>query len=177
MWFLGSSLNKQCEAARGALELTVSRPDAGEIVALETLLAQLPQSARKHAIACGECRIFADELLEVRTMLQFDRQSRIAAVEIAQPGPYFMARVMAAIAERETEQEKKAQTWAAVPRLAHWLSVLASLTLLIAGSWLYQRPAQPATVAGINAEQNYEGLVEGSGNAVQDDFLLNTADR
>jgi hypothetical protein len=55
--------------------------------------------------------------------------------------------------------------------------VLVSLTLLIAGSWLYQRPAHTVTVAGVNAEQSSEGLVEGGGTTMQDDFLLNTAGR
>ena len=75
------------------------------------------------------------------------------------------------------ELENSAQAWAAVPRLAYRFSVLVSLTLLIAGSWLYQRPAHTVTVAGVSAEQSSEGLVEGGGTTMQDDFLLNTAGR
>jgi hypothetical protein len=94
----------------------------------------------------------------------------------AQPGPFFIPRVMAAIADREREIEKSSQTWAAVPRLAYRLSVLASLTLLLAGSWLYRQPRH-ITVAGASTGQSTEGLVEGSGSTNQDDFLLNMADR
>jgi hypothetical protein len=83
---------------------------------------------------------------------------------------------MAAIMDREAELERSAQTWAAVPRLAYRLSVLAALSLLVAGGWLYQQPRH-VSVAGVSMAQNSEGLVEGSGGATQDDFLLNPADR
>jgi hypothetical protein len=141
-------------------------PDAG---ALDALLARLPEGARKHINHCGDCRSAARELLEVRAMFQREDTG-------AQPGPYFLARVMAAIADREFELEKSSQTWAAVPRLAYRLSVLASLTLLVAGSWLYQQPHH-ATVAGVTAAQSNEGLVDGGGGTIQDDFLLSSAER
>ena len=76
----------------------------------------------------------------------------------------------------EAELEKSAQTWAAVPRLAYRLSVLASLSLLVAGGWLYQQPRH-VTVGGVSMAQNNEGLVEGGSGATQDDFFLNPADR
>jgi hypothetical protein len=83
---------------------------------------------------------------------------------------------MAAISDREGELERISQTWAAVPRLAYRLSVLASLSLLVAAGWLYQQPRH-ASITSASAGQNTEGLVDGSGNTVQDDFLLNTMDR
>jgi len=83
---------------------------------------------------------------------------------------------MAAITDREAEVERSSQTWAAVPRLAYRLSVLASLSLLVAGGWLYQQPRQ-VSVAGVSMARNNEALVEGSGGATQDEFLLNPADR
>jgi len=46
------------------------------------------------------------------------------------------------------------QTWAAVPRLAYRLSVLASLSLLVAAGWLYQQPRH-ASVTSASAAQNY----------------------
>ena len=170
MWLLTKRTGKQCEGVRDALECSTEQREARGIVALGTLLARLPERGRKHVSECSDCRTFAEELLEVRGM--FERQENGA-----RPGPYFLARVMAAIADREMELEKSAQTWAAVPRLAYRFSVLVSLTLLIAGSWLYQRPAHTVTVAGVNAEQSSEGLVEGGGTTMQDDFLLNTAGR
>src|SRR6266567_8992340 len=170
MWLQKKRIGKQCEGVRDALERTTEQREAGEIVALGALLARLPERGRKHASECSDCRTFAEELLEVHGMFE-------SAENGARPGPYFLARVMAAIADREMELEKSAQTWAAVPRLAYRLSVLVSLTLLIAGSWLYQRPVHTVSVAGVSAEQSSEGLVEGGGATMQDDFLLNTAGR
>lgn len=170
MWNLKKSNFTECDSVQDVLQYEMDAAGNAStvtpIVALGTLLAKLPAPARDHVAACSDCRIFAEELFEVRDMFQ-------AIPAGPQPGPFFLKRVMASIASREAELERKAQTWAAVPRLASRLSVLASLTLLIAGSWLYERPAQPSTVAGISAEQYSEGLVDGS--PIQDDFLLNPA--
>jgi len=178
MWMLSNKIARDCEATREDLESTTGRQAVDEFISLDALLEQLPQNGRLHASGCAECQIFAKDLLELRKIFAVECEDvRDFSAKLAQPGPFFMARVMAAIKAREAEEVKSAQTWAAVPRLAHRLTVLASLTLLIAGSWLYQRPVQPNTVAGISAEQNSEGLVDGGSTVVQDDFLLNTADR
>jgi hypothetical protein len=170
MWLLTKRTGKQCEGVRDALERGTERREARGSVALGTLLARLPERGRKHVSECGDCRTFAEELLGVRGMFESEENG-------AKPGPFFLSRVMAAIADREMELEKSAQTWAAVPRLAYRLSVLVSLTLLIAGSWLYQRPVHTVSMAGVSAEQSSEGLVEGGGTTIQDDFLLNTTGR
>lgn len=170
MWdFLGKT-RSECDVVQDVLERTTSHGADDQVVALGTLLVQLPKSHRKHLNTCEDCRIFADELLEVRGMF---------GGELAgpQPGPYFMARVMASIADRELQlAEKQTQTWAAVPRLAYRFSVLASLLLLIAGSWLYQRPSNPTSLSVMNSDQHQEGLIEGSA-PMQDDVLVNLADR
>ena len=170
MWFLTSKTQTDCDTARDALERSTGSEVADRVIALGALLVQLPEAARNHVNACDDCRIFASELLEVRSMFS-------GRMDGPQPGPYFMTRVMASIADRELILETKTQTWAAVPRLASRLSVLASLLLLIAGSWLYQRPAHQTTVASVGSEQLSEGLVEGSNSGAPDDLLLNAADR
>jgi len=166
---LTGRIHKDCESVRDALERSVHGGESDRVVALGTLLTQLSDSARNHVSCCEDCRIFADELLEVRGMFRGD-------IAGPQPGPYFMARVMASIADREVQLENNSRTWAAVPRLAYRLSVLASLTILIAGSWLYQRPQRPSTVASVSTEQLSEGLVEGSGVG-QDDLLVSPGSR
>jgi hypothetical protein len=169
MWMHRRGYKSECAAVHDALESNSSVEQSETVVAQDTLLAQLPEDAREHIRHCGDCRDFAGELLEVRGIFRTEGTG-------AQPGPYFMARVMAAIADREAEQEKSAQTWAAVPRLAYRLSVLASLSLVLAASWLYQQPRHD-TVAGVSTAHGGEGLVDGSGSTIQDDFLLNLADR
>ena len=169
MWFEASRDRTECGKVQDALERSFSREQSEAADALGTLLAGLPSGAREHASACGDCRHFAQELLAVRRMLASESAG-------AEPGPYFLSRVMAAISDREAQLEKSTQTWAAVPRLAYRLSVLASLSLLVAASWLYQQPNR-ASVARVSATQSTEGLVEGSGASPQDDFLLNTAER
>ena len=183
MWRLTRGYKRECADFHDAIERisSVKRSEdvmtlnnaardimAPDTIALDALLARLPEGARKHVNHCGDCRSAAHELLEVRAMFQREDTG-------AQPGTYFLARVMAAIADRELELEKSSQTWAAVPRLAYRLSVLASLTLLVAGGWLYQQPHH-ATVAGVTTAQSNEGLVDGGGT-IQDDFLLSSAER
>ncbi len=163
-----SVYGSECAKVHDALQGISSAEQSEGVLALGVLLAQLSEEVRAHVNACDDCRLFAAELLEVRGMFQY-------ADTGPQPGPYFLARVMAAISDREGELERISQTWAAVPRLAYRLSVLASLSLLVAAGWLYQQPRH-ASIASVSA-QNTEGLVDSSGNTVQDDFLLNTADR
>ena len=183
MWLFTHGYKRKCADFHDAIERisSVKRSEdvtalnnvakdsvASDTIKLDTLLARLPAGARKHLNHCGDCRSAARELLEVRAMFQRDDTG-------AQPGPYFLARVMAAIADRELELEKSSQTWAAVPRLAYRLSVLASLTLLVAGGWLYQQPHH-VTVVGVTTAQSNEGLVDGGGT-IQDDFMLSSAER
>ncbi len=163
-----SVYGSECAKVHDALQGISSAEQSEGVLALGVLLAQLSEEVRAHVNACDDCRLFAAELLEVRGMFQY-------ADTGPQPGPYFLARVMAAISDREGELQRISQTWAAVPRLAYRLSVLASLSLLVAAGWLYQQPRH-ASIASVST-QNTEGLVDSSGNTVQDDFLLNTADR
>jgi predicted anti-sigma-YlaC factor YlaD len=167
MWLLSKRVNKECEAVRDTLEHGAGKEEFEGVIALSTLLARLPERVRQHITRCSECRTFADEMLEVRGIFEGEERG-------AQPGPYFLARVMTAIADREMELERGAQTWAAVPRLAYRLSLLASLLLLIAGTWVYQMPSA-SIQDGMAARQWSEGLVEFG--PVQDDLLVSVTGR
>lgn len=164
MWQFTQKANAECGRVSDALEASMSREASGQIAASGTLLALLPEEMRDHAYSCEACRTFAEELVEVRELLS-------APEDKAEPGPFFLARVMASIASREAELEQRAQTWAAVPRLASRLTVLASLGLLIAATWVYQMPSGTG-IAGWNSQQ-WAGLVDTS--AVQDDLLVSPA--
>ena len=164
MWQMKNKANAECERICDALEASATLETRGEIAASGTLLARLPHAMREHIYSCEACRTFAEELVEAREVLRVMENK-------AGPGPFFLARVMASIASREAEVEQSAQTWAAVPRLASRLTLLASLGLLIAATWVYQMPT-PSTVAGWNSSQ-WAGLVDTS--AVQDDLLVSPA--
>lgn len=166
MWRMKDKVNAECERICDALEASAAPETRKEIAASGTLLARLPHQMREHVYSCEGCRTFVQELVEAREVLA-------AAENKVEPGPFFLARVMASIASREAELDKKAQTWAAVPRLASRLAVLASLGLLIAVTWVYQMPS-PANVAGWNSQQ-WSGLVDT--NALQDDLLVSPAGR
>lgn len=157
-----------CDQVCDSLERTISQKHGGNAGALADLLSQLPEGLGKHVYSCETCRIFADELLEVRGMFA------IPEAKAAQPSPYFLARVMATIANRESQLERATQTWAAVPRLASRLTVLASLGLLVAASWVYQMPKN-TTMARMSPVQAPEGLVDAG--ATQDDLLVSQAGR
>jgi len=160
MWnWLNKNASRQCDRLCDLLERTAN-PVGG--AAVDALLASVPDDLRKHASSCETCRTFADELLQARAMF--------AGVGYQpHPGPYFLARVMASIADRELQLEAAAQTWAAVVRLASRFTVLASLGLLIAASWVYQMPRASKSTT-VSSAQSIEGLVDGG--ALQDDLLV-----
>jgi hypothetical protein len=164
MWRFTHKVDAECERVCDALEASMSPEARGQVAASGRLLALLPHEMREHAYSCEPCRTFAEELVEVREILSAQENKM-------EPGPFFLARVMASIASREAELDQRAQTWAAVPRLASRLTVLASLGLLIAATWVYQMPSG-ANIVGWNAQQ-WAGLVDSS--AIQDDLLVGPA--
>lgn len=163
MWnWLNKNSSLKCDEFCEFLEGSANpgRTDAAK----DALFAAVPAILREHAASCEKCRAFAAELRQVRAMLT-------GGANQAQPGPFFLSRVMAAIAERESRIESAAQTWAAVPRLASRLTVLASLGLLIAASWVYELPkASKSPASFANSAQPVEGLVDAG--AIQDDLLV-----
>jgi hypothetical protein len=165
---LSKNSQSYCDQVCDSLERTISPEHCDDVAALDTVLSQLPEGMRKHVYSCETCRIFADDRIEVRGIFA------AREAKVAQPGPFFLARVMAAIADRELQLDYAAQTWAAVPRLASRLTVLASLGVLVAASWVYQMP-KTTTTAGITSPQASEGLVDVG--ATQDDLLVSPVGR
>lgn len=165
MWGLKRAAKGECERACDALEFTGASDGYGPEGAFAAALAELPEELRQHVRTCEACRTFAEELAEARGLLAARRNT-------AEPGPFFLARVMASIAAKEAQIETKAETWAAVPRLASRLAVLASLGLLIAATWVYQMP--PSTVTGWSSPQ-WAGLTDTG--TPQDDLLVSPASR
>ena len=161
MWRITNGIS-ECERVCDSVERM-----AGRFSAPEAVLEQLHRSARAHIGSCEACSDFLKELTEVRAMFEVYENK-------VQPSPFFLTRVMASIAAREAHLERSGQTWAAVPHLAYRLSVLASLSLLIAASWVYEMP-KSYNSGSLNSQQYAEGLAD-SGQ-VQDDLLVGAVSR
>jgi len=163
MWNLLKKRDENCTKLRNLLEESaVARPEA---VNVKELCEVLPAAQRNHIDACGSCLEATRDLLATREIFKGVSSAR----EMARP--WFANRVMAAIAARERELSKVASMWLAVPKLASRLAVASVALLLVASTWLYERPlAAPNQQASTLAAQ--ESLFESPPPANQDDLLV-----
>jgi hypothetical protein len=168
MWNPMKRQGDECDRSRTLLENSALRRGASESV--ERLLQAMPPIARTHFAACPDCREAAQDLVTAREILE------VAAPGAFEPGPWFAGRVMGAIAVREKEFEEAAHTWLVVPRFASRLALASGALLLVASTWLYERPSteqisQPAVAAP-------EYLFEAPPPPMnQDDVLISMAER
>jgi len=130
---------EECNRLRDALEIS-------------TGLDALADSLRAHLAGCADCRTAADEVFTSRAFLQ-----GVAAREAEEPGSWFTSRVMAAIAARERSLRRSQEAWVLVPKLAARLTWISALALLLAGTWLYERPR---TNTKIGSESGVESLFD-----------------
>lgn len=165
MWNLLKKHDEDCMKLQDLLEESAAvRPEA---VRVEELSAAWPAAQRAHIAACESCQEAAEDLLATREIFKGVGSTR----EIARP--WFANRVMAAIAARERELSEAASTWLAVPKFASRLAMASGALLLVASTWLYERPLPaPNQQAGTLAAQ--ESLFEPAPPVNQDDVLLNT---
>lgn len=124
---------KNSECRRFLEELDgVGTSEAGEATAA-TVLARMSSEARGHAEVCAECRGAVEDLAETRRALL------PMSTAVAGPGPWFTARVMAAIRARESELEERSNgVWLGVRRLAPRLVALCTVLLLVGTTWAVQ---------------------------------------
>ena len=150
MWNLGRNRD-ECREVRDSLERSTGP-------------AGLAGAVRNHLAGCADCRAVADELFESRALL------RKAPQPWVEPSPWFTARVMAAIAARESGLQRSFEAWTVVPKFAARLTWISALALLLAGTWLYESP-KPAPKSG--NESGVETLFDVSPtSASQDDVLV-----
>lgn len=163
MWNLLKKREEDCMKVQDLLEESAAaRPEA---VRVEELYAAWPAAQRAHIAACESCQEAAEDLLATREIFKGVGSTK----EIARP--WFANRVMAAIAARERELSEMASTWLAVPKFASRLAVASGALLLVASTWLYERPLPaPNQQAGTLAAQ--ESLFESPAPANQDDLLV-----
>jgi hypothetical protein len=166
MWNLLKKSNEECRKLRHLLEESAAVPP--EAVSIEELSAAWPAAQRNHIAACASCREAAQDLFSTREIFR----GVAAPAEMARP--WFAARVMAAIATRERELAEAASTWLAVPKFASRLAMASGVLLLVASTWLYERPLptpSPSQQASALAAQ--ESLFEAVPAANQEDVLVN----
>ena len=163
MWNLLSKRAEECEKLRDLLEESAaSRPEA---VTVEQLSQEWPAAGRAHIAACESCQEAAADFLATREIFKG------VPSEAATERPWFATRVMAAIAARERDLTEAASTWLAVPKFASRLAMASGVLLLVATTWLYERPlSTPSQQAAALAAQ--ESLFESPTPMNQDDVLV-----
>ncbi len=163
MWNLLSKRDVECGKLRDLLE--ESAAVRLEAVTVDQLIQDLPATERGHVAACESCLEAARDILATREI--FKGVTSDAGTE----RPWFATRVMAAIGARERELTEAASTWLAVPKFASRLAMASGAVLLVATTWLYERPfTTPNQQAATLAAQ--ESLFEWPAPMNQDDVLV-----
>lgn len=146
----------------------VAASGAGEVKP-QTILARLSGEARGHAEVCAECSGAVEDLAEtLKALLPM-------STPVAEAGPWFATRVMAAIRARENELEERSNgVWLGVRRLAPRLVALCAMLLVMGATWMVQlrreelaRPPELGTAESVfeavPAPLNDDVLVGGQG--------------
>jgi hypothetical protein len=169
-----------CEQYREALEDL--RPDVGEAAASAELRNSLPPEVLGHARECDACEEAAQTFWASRDLLarslELAREHRNAAMNEIKP--WFAARVMAKIAERETEGRRALTEWSvAVAKLASRLAWVSALLLLV-GTWFYGPNGGQLNTPSVQskAEAAPQYLFDSAaGQATLDDALVSPPER
>ena len=151
MWNLLRKKTIECVHLRNALEQTANRAD-------------LAPDLQDHLTVCGDCQTAADEFYVGRALLQ----------TLPAQSPWFAARVMSAIAAREGEIKRSLEAWAILPKLAARLTWVSALALLLAGTWLYERPKSTTRQMDTAGESLFEGSTASSS---PDDLLASAVEQ
>jgi len=159
---MGEKIN--CEWLRDQLEELPpgTARDAG------ALLTQLPEEVRAHAAGCAECQAALQDSVDTRQVLAAMNSNS------PQPGPWFTARVMNAIAAQEQAMEERQNGfWVNVRRLAPRLVALATLLLMLGGTWAFQERRAASRVQGAQMGP-IESIFEGAPATPPNDDIIAT---
>lgn len=142
---MGNLLNRDEANCRRFLDALEELPlSGGTRKSAEEWRAELPEAEDEHAGRCEVCRTALEGFAETRNAL--------TGVVAHEPGPWFTARVMAAINARE---EKEDGVWISVRRLAPRLVAVSALLLVLGGSWALEL----RKTDGLNAERRSGDMV------------------
>jgi hypothetical protein len=137
MWNKFKGENQLCEQYREALEDL--RPEMDQVSAHVELSNSLPAEVLEHTRECDACEEAAETFWASRELLAgplgLAREWNSTASDAK---PWFATRVMAKIAERETEGRRALMEWSgAVTKLASRLAWVSALLLLVGTTWFY----------------------------------------
>ena len=156
------STTKDCEKTLDELE-RISFEGEG-LVSAASVLEQVSAEARAHVARCVRCREAAEQFAEARNLL------RPLGEKQAEPGPWFVTRVMAAIEAREQEEEREG-VWGNVRRLAPRLVAVSTLLLVLGSTWAIH--VRHSEVQQNGMEPYGEALFEpGTAAPLNDDVMI-----
>jgi hypothetical protein len=181
MWDKFRKENRLCEQYREALEGL--RPDVGQAAASAELRNSLPAEVVEHARECDTCQAAAETFWASRDLfagsLELAREQYNAAMHESKP--WFAARVMAKIAERESEGRRALTEWSgAVAKLASRLAWVTALVLLVGTTWFYGPNGGQLHTRSVQskAEASPQYLFDSAaGQATVDDALTSPPER
>ena len=181
MWDKFRKDNRLCEQYREALEDL--RPDVEQGTASAELRNSLAVEVLGHARECEACEEAAETFWASRDLLagslELAREHRSAAMNEIKP--WFAARVMAKIAERETEGRRALAEWSvAVAKLASRLAWVSALVLLVGTTWFYGPNEGHLNSRSVQskAESTPQYLFDSAaGQATLDDALVSPPER
>jgi hypothetical protein len=123
-----------------------------------------------HAEVCADCRAALEDLVATRKALEPMR------APVAEAGPWFATRVMAAIRTRENEQEERRNgVWLGIRRLAPRLVALCALVLVVGTTWAYQ--VRQGEVARRLQLSSGESIFESVPAPLNDDVMIGSGER
>jgi hypothetical protein len=138
MWDKFRKENRLCEQYREALEDLP--PDVDQSMASSSLSNGLPAEVLEHARECDACEVAAETFWASRDLLAgpLELTPEWTSAAMSDAKPWFAARVMAKIAEREMEGRRALTEWSgAVAKLASRLAWVSALVLLVGTTWFY----------------------------------------
>jgi len=154
----------ECETVLSELEeLSVHGVGAGEVS------SALSEASRRHLIACEQCRSVLEDFTATREALAPMKEM------LPEAGPWFAARVMAAVKSAEIEiEDRKEGVWISVRRLAPRLAAFAALLLVLGGTWAMELRYREVN-SGQTQMRSAEGLFEAGPNAPVNDDIVSSA--
>lgn len=154
-------IRPECEELLSELaELNVEGRSEAEVS------SALTGASRQHATRCEDCRSAIEDFVTTREGLAPMKGM------LPEAGPWFTARVMAAMKSAENEiEEKKEGVWLSVRRMAPRLAAFAALLLVLGGTWAMEVHRREAALQGTQTGQ-VEGIFETMPSAAANDEIV-----